>query len=123
MAALGARIEAGKSSSAVNPQEKLVAGSRQDSRGLAAELRAGPCEERTADWAVAAGSCRDVTKPRNAAPRISAAEARAESRTVPWWLWWNILSVDAPMVAVAWAGVFAGAAGGRLAGVDATVLF
>jgi hypothetical protein len=29
----------------------------------------------------------------------------------PWWLWWNVLSLDAPMVAVAWALVFARSAG------------
>jgi hypothetical protein len=38
-------------------------------------------------------------------------------------LWWNILSLDAPMVAVTWAAVFAGAVGGRLASADGAVLF
>jgi hypothetical protein len=51
-----------------------------------------------------------------------SAAAGAES-AVPWWLWWNILSVDAPMVAVAWAAVFGGARGGTLPVVDAVVLF
>jgi hypothetical protein len=32
--------------------------------------------------------------------------ARAELAGAPWWLWWNVLSMDAPMVAVAWALVF-----------------
>lgn len=52
----------------------------------------------------------------------SSAAAGAES-AVPWWLWWNILSVDAPMVAVAWAAVFGGARGGTLPVADAVVLF
>ena len=26
----------------------------------------------------------------------------ADSQPVPWWLWWNILSLDAPVVAVTW---------------------
>ncbi len=42
---------------------------------------------------------------------------------IPWWLWWNILSIDAPMVAVAWAAVFARGSGGSLRAVDAVVLF
>jgi hypothetical protein len=40
--------------------------------------------------------------------------ARAESRTIRWWLWWNVLSVDAPIVAVVWAALFAHASGGKL---------
>jgi hypothetical protein len=48
--------------------------------------------------------------------------ARAESRTIRWWLWWNVLSVDAPTVAVVWAALFAHASGGKLSAAEATVL-
>lgn len=44
--------------------------------------------------------------------------ARAELSAAPWWLWWNILSFDAPMVAVAWALVFARSAGVVLPGAE-----
>jgi len=37
--------------------------------------------------------------------------SRVAAATPPWWLWWNILSLDAPTVAVIWAAVFARAAG------------
>lgn len=98
MAAVGAGIEAGKNSSAVNPQENSVRGSRQGVGGRA-QVR------------------------RDAAYAKRAADCAAAEQSVPWWLWWNILSMDAPMVAVTWAAVFAGAAGERLAGADAAVLF
>jgi hypothetical protein len=42
--------------------------------------------------------------------------------TVPWWLWWNVLSLDAPMVAVAWLAVFAEADDARLMGVNFAIL-
>ena len=29
----------------------------------------------------------------------------------PWWLWPNLLSLDAPLVAVLWQGIFAASAG------------
>ncbi len=48
--------------------------------------------------------------------------ARAESRTTPWWLWWNVLSVDAPCVAVVWAAFFAHASGSKLSAAEATIL-
>lgn len=32
--------------------------------------------------------------------------AAAERLALPWWLWWNVLSLDAPLVAVAWLAVF-----------------
>jgi hypothetical protein len=48
--------------------------------------------------------------------------ARAESRTIRWWLWWNVLSVDAPTVAVVWAALFAHASGGKLSAAEAIVL-
>jgi hypothetical protein len=44
--------------------------------------------------------------------------ARTELAAAPWWLWWNILSLDAPMVAVAWALVFAKSAGVALPGAE-----
>jgi hypothetical protein len=47
---------------------------------------------------------------------------RAEPRTIPWWLWWNVLSIDAPTVALVWGALFAHASGGRLSGAEATVL-
>ena len=40
--------------------------------------------------------------------------ARASSYTTPWWLWWNILSLDAPTVAVVWASLLARASHMRL---------
>jgi hypothetical protein len=39
------------------------------------------------------------------------SSSRVAASTPPWWLWWNILSLDAPTVAVIWAAVFAHAAG------------
>jgi hypothetical protein len=54
---------------------------------------------------------------RDAARHVTAREftadefARGEMAAAPWWLWWNVLSLDAPMVAVAWALVFARSAG------------
>jgi hypothetical protein len=43
----------------------------------------------------------------------------AQAQEVPWWLWWNILSGDAPTVALAWALVFTRASGGRLSVAEA----
>lgn len=48
--------------------------------------------------------------------------ARGSLAAAPWWLWWNILSFDAPMVAVAWALVFAQSAGVALAAAETTAL-
>jgi hypothetical protein len=48
--------------------------------------------------------------------------ARAELAAAPWWLWWNVLSLDAPMVAVAWALVFAKSAGVALPGAEVAAL-
>ncbi len=56
-----------------------------------------------------------------AANRVRAA--RAEFHTPPWWLWWNILSLDAPIVAIVWALLFARAAGRvRLVSAEAVIL-
>jgi hypothetical protein len=46
----------------------------------------------------------------------------AERRAIPWWLWWNILSIDAPAVAVAWAALLACAGGIRLQADEAAAL-
>jgi hypothetical protein len=40
----------------------------------------------------------------------------------PWWLWWNILSLDAPTVAVVWALLFANASHAHLRFSDALLL-
>jgi len=53
---------------------------------------------------------------------IPVKGVRAESGRTPWWLWWNVLSVDAPTVAVVWAALFARVSGGRLSAAEATVL-
>ena len=123
-AGIEAGIEAGKNSSAVNPQENLVLGSQRVLEAPIGERRHGVCAERSAEWSRCAESRVNAgtegTIPRSPGPRIEAAP---EERAVPWWLWWNILSLDAPMVAVAWAAVFAGAVGERLASADAAVLF
>jgi hypothetical protein len=42
-------------------------------------------------------------------PRVAA-----ERPAIPWWLWWNVLSLDAPLVAVAWLAVFSRASRVRL---------
>ena len=43
---------------------------------------------------------------------FSSDRAGAQVSTIPLWLWWNILSIDAPVVAVVWAALFA-----RLSGI------
>jgi hypothetical protein len=48
--------------------------------------------------------------------------ARAELAAAPWWLWWNVLSLDAPMVAVAWALVFAKSARVAVPGAEMAAL-
>jgi len=48
--------------------------------------------------------------------------ARARSHTTPWWLWWNILSLDAPTVAVVWAVLLARPSHMRLRAADEIVL-
>ena len=47
---------------------------------------------------------------------------RARSHTTPWWLWWNILSLDAPTVAVIWAVLLARPSHIRLRTADEIVL-
>ena len=50
-----------------------------------------------------------------------AGESSAATR-IPWWLWWNVLSLDAPTVAVAWLAIFAKAARVQLAGAHFLIL-
>jgi hypothetical protein len=52
----------------------------------------------------------------------SVRSVPAERQAIPWWLWWNILSADAPIVALVWAALFAHASGARLPAADAAVL-
>ncbi len=54
--------------------------------------------------------------------RAGAVAVRAEVEETPWWLWWNLLSLDAPTVAAAWALLFASAGGMRLRLTDAILL-
>ena len=51
-----------------------------------------------------------------------AVAVRAEVEETPWWLWWNLLSLDAPTVAAAWALLFASAGGMRPRLTDAILL-
>ena len=53
---------------------------------------------------------------------FSSDRVYLQRRATPWWLWWNILSLDAPTVAVAWAALFALASGTRLLPAEATAL-
>lgn len=46
----------------------------------------------------------------------------SEHQTIPWWLWWNILSLDAPAVSIVWALLFAYTRGTRLTFADEIVL-
>lgn len=55
-------------------------------------------------------------------PEIFASYGRAEYRRTPWWLWWNVLSLDAPIVAVVWAALFARASGRKLSAAEAIAL-
>ena len=57
-------------------------------------------------------------------PRVSSTGTHSwrGAATPPWWLWWNILSLDAPAVAVIWAAVFARAAGIATRASDEIVL-
>jgi hypothetical protein len=49
--------------------------------------------------------------------------ARTEkARSTPWWLWCNVLSIDAPIVAVVWSELFARSTGGSISWVEASGL-
>lgn len=56
------------------------------------------------------------------APESLAYPPAVTRETTPWWLWWNLLSLDAPLVAVVWAALFARSAGARLSVVEILVL-
>jgi hypothetical protein len=64
----------------------------------------------------AAGWTADQTAPR------SKGEIALGRLAMPWWLWWNVLSLDAPTVAVAWALAFAKSAGVRIPGAEIAAL-
>jgi len=53
-------------------------------------------------------------------PRSAAAQTISAT---PWWQWWNLLSLDAPSVAVVWAFLFARCFGTPLPLAEAAVLF
>lgn len=52
----------------------------------------------------------------------SDARAGRAAFPAPWWLWWNILSIHAPTVAVVWALLFAHATHAKLRSVELIVL-
>jgi hypothetical protein len=54
---------------------------------------------------------------------LSDAHWRGELAAAPWWLWWNILSLDAPLVACVWAEMFAWCAGIRVPASELGALF
>ena len=45
-----------------------------------------------------------------------------DQSAAPWWLWWNLLSLDAPAVAIVWAALFARASGAKLQASEAIAL-
>jgi hypothetical protein len=68
--------------------------------------------------------CESVLHPTVEIPRmhLPPRSEQIESCTTPWWLWWNILSLDAPTVAVVWSLVFANASSVRLRPADGIIL-
>lgn len=46
----------------------------------------------------------------------------SDRQAVPWWLWWNILSLDAPMVAVMWQLLVGRQAGASPSVIESTIL-
>ncbi len=118
MAVVGPVSEAGENSPQVslqvNPQTNVLLNARRAVGGLDL-LRHTVARTPALLSSTEAKPYAKLTVGRTIAPAVAPA--------IPWWLWWNILSVDAPMVAVAWAAVFARANGGRLPVVDAVVLF
>jgi hypothetical protein len=57
-----------------------------------------------------------------AVPRIETRISSARLAGTPWWLWWNLLSLDAPTVALVWAAVFARVGGIQLGAASEVVL-
>lgn len=55
-------------------------------------------------------------------PADGVRSERVEFSTIPWWLWWNILSADASTVAIVWTLLFAYASNARLSSGDEIVL-
>lgn len=66
----------------------------------------------------------DVSTVRHIGPLAApASRVRCEPpESIAWWLWWNLLSLDAPTVAVLWASVFARASAIRLRYAEYAVL-
>ena len=58
----------------------------------------------------------------SSAIRPAATLQNENSRRIRWWFWWNILSLDAPTVAIAWALIYAKAAGIPLLAAELVVL-
>ena len=54
--------------------------------------------------------------------KVDVHAGRGTSHPTPWWLWWNILSLDAPTVAVVWALLLARPSHMRLRAADEIVL-
>lgn len=52
----------------------------------------------------------------------AALKDRASNPETPWWLWWHLLSLDAPTVSLVWALLFAHCYGVRLALNEAVIL-
>jgi hypothetical protein len=55
-------------------------------------------------------------------PCAEMISSSASEAATPWWLWWNLLSLDAPTVALIWAVVFARVAGIGLRAASALAL-
>ena len=92
-------------------------------------VRDADCEYATEWWICAMGSTGltreaegTLALPRAQPAARSAAAWNAEAAAVPWWLWWNILSLDAPMVGLVWAALFVREGGGRLGVAESVAL-
>jgi hypothetical protein len=101
-------------------QESSLSDPLIDLRAQRAETRAASPGPRSV--------CRTAPPPLAIAGQLPAghvlvADSESPPRAgLPWWLWCNVLSLDAPVVAVAWAWLFARANGHDLSRVDAGVL-
>jgi hypothetical protein len=69
------------------------------------------------------GKPKNVSLKHIGAANLSDTRWRAELATAPRWLWWNILSLDAPLVACVWAEMFARCAGIRVPASEFGALF
>jgi hypothetical protein len=70
------------------------------------------------DWRSSVRTCRTLCGTSIGGVRSE----RVKSFTTPWWLWWNILSADAPSVAIVWSLLFASASRARFSTADELVL-